>query len=369
MLFAKMSPVASSIISAILAFSSFAKSDPSTLNVVSPSTSGAISGIKYSHVGTTGTYQQVTDLVPGTFPTCSANPSCVKQTKSVSGPLAPFDEEFSLVFRGPMSLHNVAVYQPSNSSGATWKQVSSYSNGGSPNNLVFLNNQGGGASGEWSICGGSSLSYSSGTFSNTVATPNAQSFSLDLTGEDEINIASGTSCKDVPCDGFARGTSYHGWSGSKAFVLTFDMAAKSAADQSKPPALWALNTQVLNSAQYGCNCRGSGVPGGCGEFDIFEVLPTNLDHAISEIYGPSGATGTGNNNWFARPTSATTIIVIFDMQTDSIMIQKLMSWDYTQGQVSRSVIDAYLNNQAMQVNWNGGNKGRRHMMGSHRRHH
>jgi len=358
--------LASFTVPAFLALRALADS-PS--NAVSPSTSGSISGIKYSHVGTTGTYQQITNMIPGVFPTCSANPSCTTQTVSVSGPLAPFDEEFSLVMRGPMALYNVAVYQPSNSSGATWKQVSSYANGNTPNNLVFLNNLGGGASGEWSICGGNSLSYSSGSFSTAAASPNSQPYALQLTGDDEVNIATSTSCTDVPCDGFSRGTAYHGWSGSKAFVLSFDMAAQSAADQSKPPALWSLNTQVLNSAQYGCNCRGQGVPGGCGEFDIFEVLPSNLDNAISEIYGPSGATGTGNNNWFARPTSETTIIVIFDVQTDSIMIQKLTGWDYTQSQITRSVIDGYLNGQAMQVNWNGGSNSRRHLMGTHRRRH
>lgn len=29
--------------------------------------------------------------------------------------------------------------------------------------------------------------------------------------------------------------------------------------------------QVVRTAQYGCNCRGAGGNGGCGEFDIVEA--------------------------------------------------------------------------------------------------
>jgi hypothetical protein len=43
-------------------------------NLVAASTSGALSAVRYTNVGGAGSYQQVTDLVPGTFPTCSANP-------------------------------------------------------------------------------------------------------------------------------------------------------------------------------------------------------------------------------------------------------------------------------------------------------
>ena len=51
-------------------------------------------------------------------------------------------------FRGPMNLFNIAVYQP-DSTGSTWSQVSSWAAGQAANNLVFMNNKGGGASGEF----------------------------------------------------------------------------------------------------------------------------------------------------------------------------------------------------------------------------
>ena len=71
------------------------------------------------------------------------------QTQNLKGPLAPFNEELTFNFRGPLNLYNIAVYQP-DSSGATWTQTSSWAAGQAPNNLVFMNNMGGGASGEWS---------------------------------------------------------------------------------------------------------------------------------------------------------------------------------------------------------------------------
>lgn len=119
-------------------------------NAISPpSTSGSLTALKYTSVGGSGTYNQVTNMVKGSWPSCSANPSCITTPKQVSGALAPFDEELTAVLRGPMTLHNVAVYQPSNSSSATWKRTSSWKQGSKPDNLVFMNNKGGGASGEW----------------------------------------------------------------------------------------------------------------------------------------------------------------------------------------------------------------------------
>lgn len=161
------------------------------------------------------------------------------------------------------------------------------------------------------------------------------------------NIVTGTSCQDSPCDGFARGTASHGWAGSKAFIFEFEMPNDGS---SNPPAIWLLNQQVVNAAQYGCNCRGMGGDGGCGEIDLFEVLPSNLNQGITEIYSFKGATGGGDGNYWARPTSGVvTYMAILDVQTDSIAIQRLTSWDFTQTQITRSIIDGYLSTTSMIV--------------------
>lgn len=163
------------------------------------------------------------------------------------------------------------------------------------------------------------------------------------------NIVTGTTCASSPCDGFSRGTANHGWAGSKMFVVNFDMPTDSTGSL---PAIWILNSQVTNSAQYGCNCRGVGGNGGCGELDVLETLSANVNQGITEIYSFKGATGSGSTNYFPRPTSgAVTYAVILDIQTNSIMIEKLGSWDFGQTSVSRSTIDGFLNTPATVVSF------------------
>ncbi|KAI0669441.1 putative TOS1-like glycosyl hydrolase-domain-containing protein [Trametes maxima] len=333
------------------------------------STSGTLTGLKYTNVGATGTYNQVTNIIPGTFPSCDVNPSCITAPKQISGKLAPFDEEMTFNFRGPLNLHNLAVYQPGSGTNATWAQASAWAAGQAPTNLVFMNNKGGEKSGEFSICAGSSQSFANGAWTDATTAANAEIANGFLDENSEINIMTAQTCKDTPCDGFARGTANHGWGGSKMLVATFDMPASS--DASKVPAIWALNAQVVRSAEYGCNCRGVGSPGGCGELDILETLVgADPNQGVSEIYSVKGATGSGSNNFFARPTEGrATYAVVFDVDTDSIAIQKLAGWDYAQTSVTRDVIDKFLSAPALQVSFATGATKRRGVAGGHRRRH
>ena len=178
------------------------------------------------------------------------------------------------------------------------------------------------------------------------------------------NIVTATSCTDSPCDGFARGTAHHGWAGSKAFVWEFEMPEDGT---SNPPAIWMLNQQVVNAAQYGCNCRGMGGDGGCGELDVFEVLSSNLNQGITELYSFKGATGGGDNNHWPRPTSGVvTYIAILDIQTNSISIQRLTDWDFTQTQITRSIVDGYINAPALLIPFGSAGQRKRHSF-MHRR--
>ena len=54
-------------------------------NLAATSTSGALSALKYTKVGSTGSYDQVTNILPGTFPTCEPNPFCITTPKQISG--------------------------------------------------------------------------------------------------------------------------------------------------------------------------------------------------------------------------------------------------------------------------------------------
>lgn len=333
-------------------------------NLVTASLSGALSALKYSNVGGSGTYNQVTNMIPGEWPSCNVNPSCVTTPKSVSGNLAPFDEDLTFVMRGPMTVSNIAIYQPTNTSAATWKRVSKWAANQQPDNMVFMANLGGGASGNWSICGGSSQAYVGGDWATAVATPNEQLYSGTLQAGKEVNIMTATTCEEAGCDGYYWGTANQGWAGSKMVVFDFEMPD----DPQNLPAIWALNAQVVRAAQYGCNCRGMGGDGGCGELDIAETLVANSAQAITELYSFKGATGSGDGNYFPRPVGTpSTIGVVFDVQTDAIGIVRLSDFDFTQTQLTRTIIDGYLGAPAMQVNF-ATNKRRseRHFL---RRHH
>lgn len=101
--------------------------------------------------------------------------------------------------------------------------------------------------------------------------------------------------------------SNHGWdglSGAKAFVVELSMpnySGPSTGNYYNAPAFWILNAKIVHTAQFGCNCRGTG-PKGCGELDVLEVLANgDLNAATSTIYSFRGAIGSSDH--FARPTS------------------------------------------------------------------
>jgi hypothetical protein len=148
------SVAASSSSSAAAAASSSAipNKAPTNLKFAQASTSGALSGLRYKNVGGSGgSYKQITNMHPGEFPTCNVNPACETKTVSVSGPLAPFDDQMTFVYRS-MNVHNIAVFQPDNgdANAATWEKVSSFTAGSPASNLVWMNNMGDSkVSGEW----------------------------------------------------------------------------------------------------------------------------------------------------------------------------------------------------------------------------
>jgi hypothetical protein len=86
----------------------------------------------------------------GTWPTCDVQ-ACETKQVSVSGnKLAPFDDQMTFVFRS-MNVHNIAVYQPQggDAEASAWDLVSSFTSGSPMTNMVWMNNDGGGDSGEW----------------------------------------------------------------------------------------------------------------------------------------------------------------------------------------------------------------------------
>jgi hypothetical protein len=151
-----------------------------------------------------------------------------------------------------------------------------------------------------------------------------------------VNVMSSTLCTgttDGTDCGFSRGLALHGFkgdaAGSKIFVTKFRMPLGDVT-----PAYWILPAQVVRSSQYGCNCRGEGGDGGCGELDVAEVLggntatPAHPEQATTTIYSFQGVTN-GGTAYFQRPVYETaTFVVIFDAPSSSIAMRRLGPTDF-----------------------------------------
>lgn len=300
--------------------------------------------------------------VEGSYAMVSSLRNCQRQRVFMRNRVGPLSEEVSLVFRGPMELFNIAVYIGSvaaPTSATAWQRVSWYTRGGAASNLVFLNNKNIDYSG---VRGPQGFATADGKLSSSRPQP----FSGTLEeaaypwllgggpGVDtgvEVNIMTGKPCDPVrayDCPGFHGDTwSYHGWGGGrKVFVTKVQMPWGK-----KPnlPAIWMLNAQVLWSGQYGCNCRGMGAAGGCGELDIAEVLETNSrrDRVSTHYYFYDGAAATiapGGDNFATRPVDQpTTYITVLDNTNSAIKILEVPAFNFDQTVLSDATVQQWIN--------------------------
>jgi hypothetical protein len=281
----------------------------------------AVSAITYTNVGASGSYDQV--VTSTVAPSCVPN-VCDKTPKAVSGPLVPFNEEMTLVFSGPMDLYQLAVYTP----GAGGYQRVAYWDRCTTDGLAFVGNK------AWYQCNGYVQSYVSND--GTAKADASVQFAGHLDPGVGVNVMSTTACTGTTAGsdcGFSRGLALHGFhgdtAGSKIFVVKFRMPLGSVT-----PAYWILPAQVVRSAQYGCNCRGQGGDGGCGELDVAEVLggatanPAHPMQATTTIYSFQGVTN-GGTSYFQRPVYETaTFVVIFDAPSSSIALRRLGATDF-----------------------------------------
>ena len=301
--------------------------------------------ITFLNVGGTGSYDRIVDMAPGVWPPPCADPNaCVKATKSISGPLVPFDEEMTMVFSGPIELYAIAVYAPGTSGFArvsSWDRCTS-------DNLVFMNNLGGGSvSGVWTVCGGNSQSYASADGSQAVPTPTQ--FAGTLADGVGVNVMSANLCQgtgDGSECGFYRDVGMHGWKGAadgtKIFAVKMRMPVGS-----KTPAYWILPAQVVRTAQYGCNCRGMGGAGGCGELDVAEVLSSEDAMAATTTIYSFKSVKNGGGSTFQRPAMASAVfVVIFDGAAGTISLRRLDAEAFDFGPtIASAVVAAWQANQ------------------------
>ena len=301
--------------------------------------------ITFLNVGGKGSYDRVVDMAPGAWPPpCSDANACVKASKTVSGPLVPFDEELTMVFSGPIELYDIAVYAPDGNGFAR----TSYWNRCSSENLVFMNNLGGGSvSGVWTVCGGNSQSYASADGSQ--AAPAPTQFAGTLADGVGVNVMSASPCQgtgDGSECGFYRDVGLHGFrgsaDGSKVLAVKLRMPVGSVT-----PAYWILPAQVVRTAQYGCNCRGMGGAGGCGELDVAEVLSSDDAMAATSTIYSWKSVRNGNGSTFQRPALASaTFVVIFDGAGGTIALRRLDANTFDFGPaIAATVVAAWQANQ------------------------
>jgi hypothetical protein len=305
----------------------------------------AVSAITYTNVGVAGSYDQVVSSTVA--PSCVPN-VCDKTPKAVSGPLVPFDDEMTLVFSGPIDLYQLAVYFPvsalAGQASGGYNRVA-YWDRCTTDGLAFVGNK------AWYQCNGYVQSYVSND--GTAKADASVQFAGSLAPGVGVNVMSTTACTGTTAGsdcGFSRGLALHGFkgdsAGSKIFAVKMRMPLGNVT-----PAYWILPAQVVRSAQYGCNCRGQGGDGGCGELDVAEVLggatanPAHPEQATTTIYSFQGVTN-GGTSYFQRPVYETaTFIVVFDAPSRSIAMRRLSAtaFDFA-GSVSSAVVSQWLAN-------------------------
>lgn len=290
--------------------------------------------------GAGGSYDMVTDIG-----------SCIKTTVTTSSPVSPFDDDVSLSFRGPMNIHNIAIFD--GSSGSSWERVSWYENGGAAENMVFLNNHNidytGTSSPEgFALADGTGTAQQSTPFGGSLAAatdPYGSSiYAEDKTGA-EVHIMTEKQCgsEGVECKGAydSDGTAFQGWTGTKKlFITKVDMPNGGAPNV---PAIWMLNAQTMRSGQYQCNCRGVGPAGGCGELDIAEVLEKDTTQIATHYYFYDGKFNPGNDRLCARPTDApaTFVTIIDESYGVKVLALGADDFDFSSSSISNEVVAAW----------------------------
>ncbi|KAG7397955.1 hypothetical protein PHYBOEH_011884 [Phytophthora boehmeriae] len=347
--------------------SSASASTTSTSTTSSSASASIITTTTKSTSGTTGSFSDAsisssfvysgTDAgsAAGTYGKVTEMSSCTTEDVSLTDPVGPFSEEVTMVFRGPMNIYNIGVF--TGSSGSDWTKVSSYdSDAGTQDNMVFMNNMnidytGADSSPQgYSTSDGTATATESTTFGGTLADASDTSKvggGPCVTTGCEVNIMTATNCADEDgCIGYYDDMGFHGWDGGmKMFVTKVMMPTGSTANL---PAIWMLNAQVVRASQYGCNCRGEGAEGGCGELDVAEVIETNTaqDKVSTHYYFYDGSVSPGGDNYASRPTdSAVTYVTIIDnSSTGTIKIIELGGddFDFSVDSISADTVSTWL---------------------------
>ncbi|CUM63887.1 uncharacterized protein PRCAT00001475001 [Priceomyces carsonii] len=249
----------------------------------SSSGSSSYSVIKFENLGFSGTYQLVKELSDVTSDKCTCELS--DDTTSFSGSNAPFNEEVSVHFRGPLVLSLFGYFTSENflvgdNSSGSWERRAYYGASSSTSeNVTFLTK-----AGTDSPCLGKALTYAGSNGTSEAKESTVLSQDAQISSNEEYVIFSNISCDssgfDNDCGVYRSGIpAYHGYYGKiKMFLFEFKMPTESEKDEDTSnynmPAIWLLNAHIPRTSQYALNVNCSCWRSGCGEFDIFEIMNT-----------------------------------------------------------------------------------------------
>lgn len=392
----------------------------------------AVKALKYDGLDIAGKYQAVSAM--------KDDGTCDFKDVDYSGPIAPFDEDLSVHFRGPIQLQTFAVYYPKaskkreeprllskrhghhhlhkkfhdhhkvderavgdvvnaviNGQEVSWKNT--WAGGDAPapapaasspevkapavnaafvksdkpspktspvphsgavsdfervayycadqadeaTGVTFLGHYGGAGagSGVWDTTFGSSLSYISEDATQGAASPTVLKKTL-VPDNTEFAIFSDKQCSDsdASCGFYREGSvAYEGFKGAdKVMLFEFSMPMSGKTGfNADMPSLWLLNGKIPRTQQYGnCSCWGGIGKGGCGEFDIVEVLASGDTKCKSTFHYTNSI---GNSDYIDRPTDKTMkLAVVFQSSSSSASIKVLDSdFDISSGLTSDQV--------------------------------
>ncbi|KDO27288.1 hypothetical protein SPRG_07537 [Saprolegnia parasitica CBS 223.65] len=265
----------------------------------------------------------------GTYNMVTNYQSCARQSQRSDSSIGPLSEQVSMIFRGPMYIFGISVFQPS---GGNWNRVSSWTPQQS-NNLVFMNNlnpnkynnQPPQGYAQADGMGFSETPVQFGGWLRDASDPSNIFGGPGIATGAEVNIMQPSKCSATGgCLGvFDQKYGLNGWGGSKIFVVKAIMYGSGL------PAIWMLNAQVMRANQYGCNCRGMADPGGCGELDIAEAIPNGGNNLATHYYYLNTHPSPGHDTWTTRPTSrAATFVTILDEASGTIKVMHFTDDDY-----------------------------------------
>jgi len=262
-----------------------------------PSNGGTIT---FREIGAAGWYPSRRDPASGECSAIDTDTCCMTRHDLPGAPLSPWNEELIMTLRGPIEVHELAVYQPFWPDSGDWARVAFFDRPPSPAGVSQA-----GLSFDGDATAGAPFE---GIVGNQCL--------VDVASSDVFPCGPGS----VPyCPTPPEGASKHaGWSGSKLFVMLLSMphvgdpaipaaqhCGNDAADNwYDAPWIGFSHGELVRSGKFGdCHCYAKDpaewfLGDGCGQLNAFEVVndnndAMNLDVFSTNFFGYQGYIGEG----------------------------------------------------------------------------